>query len=431
MNKEKKKKKGHKALKVILVILVIILVLLGGFVSYSTYKNGWGWQGILATMMGHSQETVEELDEFQVLLLGVSSDIEAKLTDTIMVASYDPKTQKAALLSIPRDTFVGSSKTRATSYDKINALYQKGPETTLEAVNELTGLDIKYYAVIDTNALIEVVDEIGGVEFDVPINMKYDDPTQNLHINLQAGVQKIDGTKAEQLLRFRHNNDGTSYPSEYGDNDLGRMRTQREFMTAVAAQTIQLKNVTKIGNLLDIVFDNLETNVKLSDVKDYLPYAIEFNTENLQTAALPGETAMINKLSFFEHSKTQTEELVQELFFSNEDATDENISNSSEGAISSVTTAQAAQVKIELLNGSGNSKTLTTVTNLLKKKGYNVYKTGTTKTTDTTTIINNTDVNSEITTNIKDLLEVGTVSTTATSSKSSADITIIIGKDYK
>ena len=123
MSKDKKRKKKHRVLKVILTFLVIFLVLLGGFVSYSTLKNGWGWQGLLATMMGHNQETVEDLDEFKILLMGVSEDISSKLTDTIMVASYNPKTQQAALLSIPRDTFVGKSKANADSYDKINALY--------------------------------------------------------------------------------------------------------------------------------------------------------------------------------------------------------------------------------------------------------------------------------------------------------------------
>lgn len=426
---ERKKKKNHKVLKVLLTILIIILVILGGFVSYSTYKNGWGWQGLLATMMGHDQQTVEDMEEFKILLMGVSTDLDSRLTDTIMVASYNPQTQKAVLLSIPRDTFVGSSKAKADSFDKINALYQKGPEKTLEAVNEITGLDIKYYAVIETNALIEVVDSIGGVEFDVPIDMDYDDPTQNLHIHLDAGMQTIDGTKAEQLLRFRHNNDGSSYSSEYGDNDLGRMKTQREFMTAVANQTLQLKNVTKVGELIDIAFKNLETNVKLSDVKDYIPYAVEFNTENLQTGSLPGEPAMINKLSFFEHNKTETQKLIQELFYSDGESS-ESSSSDTNTTTTTVTTTEASKVKIELLNGTGNSSKLTSATNMLKKKGYNVYKTGTTSTTATTTIINNTDVNSEITTNIKELLDAGTISTTATRSNTTANITIILGKDF-
>ena len=446
---EKEHKKKHRVLKGILAFLIILFVLMGGFVGYSTYVNGWGWQGLLATMMGHNQTTVEELDKFQVLLLGVSKDIGAELTDTIIVASYDPKNQTAALLSIPRDTFVGKNKNSASSYDKINALYQKGPEKTLEAVNEMTGLDIKYYAVVDNQALIKIVDTIGGVEFDVPIRMKYDDPTQDLHIDLQPGLQIIDGEKAEQLLRFRHNNNGKSYSSEYGDNDLGRMRTQREFITETVKQTLQLKNVMKLGNLLDIIYEYLDTNVKLSDVKDYLPYAIEFNTENIETGAVPGTTAMLNNLSFFEYNKTKTRELVEELFYSEEEVPETSSSNSSSNSSSSTSTrssndtssnsttistlpkSETSKIKIELLNGSDRSQKLTEVTNLLKKKGYNVYKTGTVSSNSKTTIIKNDEVSEDILNNLKEILETENVTDTVSNAQSKTEITIIIGKDYK
>ena len=427
--KEKRIKKAHKVLKTILIILIIILVAIAGFVSYSTYKNGWGWSGIIATMMGHDSTTVEELGEFRILLMGVSTDISAKLTDTIIVASYNPQTQKATLLSIPRDTFVGNNKNNANSYDKINALYQKGPQKTLEAVNEITGLGIKYYAVIDTEALIKVVDAIGGVDFDVPIKMDYDDPTQNLHIHLKAGPQHINGEKAEQLLRFRHNNNGSSYSNEYGNNDIGRMRTQREFITIVAHQTIQLKNVLKINELLDIVYQYLETNVKLSSVKDYIPYALEFNTEDIQTEMLPGTSGMINNLSFYIHDKTKTDKLIKQLFYSEEEK--DNKTSSSNSEISTVPISKTSKIKVELINCTGNSAKLTTVTNLLKKKGYNVSKTGTASVTSKTTIVDNTDVDREITNNIKDLLGVGNVSNAATTANNNADITIIIGSDYK
>ena len=86
---------------------------------------------------------------------------------------------------------------------KINALYTKGIDRILAKVNELTGLDLKYYMVVDNEALIKLVDVIGGVEFDVPINMNYHDDTQGLSIELSKGLQVLDGNHAEQLLRFR------------------------------------------------------------------------------------------------------------------------------------------------------------------------------------------------------------------------------------
>ena len=151
--KKKKKKKKHIVLKFLLFVLFLMAVFIGGFVGYSTYKNGWGVKGIIQTALGKDEEKLADLDPFTVLIMGVSEDISSKLTDTIIVASYNPKNQKATLISIPRDTFVGNNKNTANSYDKINALYQKSPQKTLEAVNKLTGLDITYYIVVSNNAL--------------------------------------------------------------------------------------------------------------------------------------------------------------------------------------------------------------------------------------------------------------------------------------
>ena len=168
-----------------------------------------------------------------------------------MVCSYNPKTQRASMLSVPRDTFIGKNKSKATGYDKINSIYTNdGAEGTLSAVEKITGMDIPYYVVVNNDVVIELVNNIGGVYFDVPIDMNYDDKTQDLHIHLKSGYQKLDGDHAEQLLRFRHNNNGTSYPSEYGDNDYGRMKTQRDFMMAVAKQTLNIKNITNIKTSL-------------------------------------------------------------------------------------------------------------------------------------------------------------------------------------
>ena len=93
------------------------------------------------------------------------------------------------MLSIPRDTFVGENQSRAKGSNKINALYSESPEETMKAVSELTGINVEYYAVINTKVLIETVDIIGGVDFEVPINMNYDDKTQDLHIHLKKGMQ--------------------------------------------------------------------------------------------------------------------------------------------------------------------------------------------------------------------------------------------------
>lgn len=435
--KNSKKKKGKKKIwkKVMLVIFLILLVAIGVF-AYRVHLNGGGMSGMLATVVGHDENTKKNLGEFRVLILGISTDQEdVELTDTIMVASYNPNTQKATLLSIPRDTYTGSNPAKATAYEKINALYSRKhrADETLEAVNEITGLNIEYYVVVKTEALIKLVDVIGGVTFNVPIDMDYDDPSQDLHIHLEAGEQVLDGDKSEQLLRFRHNNDGTSYPEEYGDNDIGRMRTQREFIMQVVKQTAKPENIFKIGEILDVAEEYVITNIDFNVAKDYIPYVVEFNTDNLLTDTLPGTTPNLNKtngVSIYVYDKAKTKTLIQELFY---DRDIEETEDSSEGNTTSNETTSSSvsksDITIEVLNGSGNSSNLQKVVSLLKGAGYKVTRTGSTNTTSKTTIVNKKNVKETFLKNMKDVIGVGTIETSESSS-SKVDITIIIGKDY-
>ena len=446
--KKKEKKKKSKVLKRILILLLLVLIILIAGITYKVQKNGGGLQGLLSTLVGHDEETLKNLEQIQVLLMGVSTDNGGKLTDTIIVATYDPKNQKASLLSIPRDTFVGKSPQTGTGSDKINALYQKGPEKTLAKVNEITGLNIKYYMVIDNQALIKLVDVIGGVDFYVPIDMVYDDPSQDLHINLKEGQQKLNGDKAEQLLRYRHGNLDKktgkylgTYPEEYGGNDYGRMRTQREFMIETAKQTLKAKNILKVKEIIDIAYEYVETNLSVSIIKDYVPYAVNIDINNIQSAVLPGasygpSTTPSYPLWFFVADKKETAKLIEELYGTNDSSdedsneTTDNTSTSNTSNNSQISKTEAGKVKIEILNGSDSTATLTKVKKALTAKGYKVTKTTTTTSTPKTTLINKSDVDTKITDNIKDILGVGTVSSSSVSS-SNVDVTIIIGKDYE
>ena len=444
-NKKTNKKKKKKIWKRILLIVILILLIAGSCFAYKVYKNGWGVSGMLATVVGHDENTKKNLGEFKCLILGISTDQEgSELTDTIMVASYNPNTQKATLLSIPRDTYTGKNPARATAYEKINALYSRKhrPDETLKAVNEITGLNIEYYVVVKTEALIKLVDVIGGVDFNVPIDMDYDDVTQDLHIHLKAGQQHLNGDQAEQLVRFRHNNDGTSYPSEYGDNDIGRMRTQREFIMQVIKQTAQPGNIFKIGQILDVAEENVITNINFDVAKDYVPYAVEFNTENLLTATLPGTVPSLNRtngVSIYVHDEEETEKLIQELFIDRDiqegsEETEGNTTNMANttntgNTTESTTSTSKSSIKIEVLNGSGESKTLQKVVDELEGAGYNVTRTGSTNTTSKTAIIDKKNVKDTILTNIKEILGTGVISTSESSS-SKVDLSIVIGKDY-
>lgn len=439
---KKKDRKNKKVWKKVLLVIIIILLIGIGWFTYRTIRNGGGLGGMLATVVGHDENTKKKLKEIKVLLLGVSTDTDAELTDTIMVASYDPNTQKANLLSIPRDTFTGKNIKKAVASQKINSLYniEKTPEKTLKAVNELTGLDITYFVVVKTEALIKLVDAIGGVKFNVPMRMKYTDTSQDLYIDLKEGEQVLDGNKAEQLLRFRHNDyqkgiGQTSYPSEYGDNDFGRMRTQRDFIIATLKQTLKPSNIFKIGQILEIANENVNTNIELSFIKDYVPYAVELDTENITSATLPGTTPDIsstNGVSIFVADKTETKKLIQSMFNtdSEEDDGTNTVLNSTANTVNTTDTEQTANdITIELLNGSGDSSKLEKAKKLLEDAGYDVKKTGKSSSSSQTFITNKKDVTDENLKSIKRVLGKGNISTDKRAT-STADVTIIIGKDF-
>ena len=438
LKKEKKKKsKVRKVIKIILLLLLIVLIVVGVNFAIKVNKNGGGTAGVVGALVGTDEETLANLPEIYCVLLGQSQN----LTDTIMLASYDPKTQEASLLTIPRDTFVGKSQATATAYDKINALCQyTHPEKTVAAVSKITGIDVKNYCLIDTKALVEMVDLIGGVYFDVPIDMDYEDFTQDLYVHVKAGYQLLDGETAEGVVRFRHNQDGTTYPEEYGQEDLGRSRTQRAFLTELANQTLKPQNLLKIGGFIDIFYDNVKTNMNISDIKDYLPYAINFDTSNVKTGIIPGDVKLCNGVSVYIHDKKGTSDIVDELFGNKDD--DENSQNRDGENLNTIgnniTNNDASNtanednieknINIELLNGTENENALFNVKNKLEANGYNIIESDETNLTSKTTIINRNNLNEEKINELEKILGKGIVSTGNSSGK--IDITIIIGGDY-
>ena len=411
---KKRKKSNHKKLKIFFIIIAIILIIFFGIFMYRFSKNGFSMQGFLSTLFGQNEETLANLDNLDFLLIGESGN----MTDSIMACRYDPKTQKAYMLSIPRDTFIGNSEANATTSDKINCVYniKKDPMNTVKAVNKVTGLNLKYYVFVDTKALTEIVDAIGGVEFDVPIDMEYDDTSKDntLHINLKKGTQKIDGNKAEQLLRFRHNNDGSSYPKEYGDNDLGRMHTQRDFIKATLNQTIRANNIFKLNELLDIVNKHVKTNLSVSLIKDYIPYAVNFDTENLQSDMLPNESKKINEIWFVKVIDSEAEKLVNDMFFG-------GTKDTSNGE---------KYITVELLNGTGDSEKLEPALKALENNGFDVVKVGNTTAQKTSSITNRTKQEDDTISKVKSLLNIKSKTTTGKNNVD-ADLTITLGKDYK
>lgn len=438
----KKTRKKSKLKQLLKFLLFLILIILLGYICYFGYQyykhtstmKGREYDPLSATALGIDPEKLKTVGRMNILLLGESSVGDGYyLTDTIIIASYNPQTQQASLLSIPRDTYVGKkNKDTATqnylaSY-KMNAVYRNGEnlDETLECVNQLTGLNIEHYILVNTDAIIQIIDAIGGVWFNVPIDMNYDDTNQDLHIHLKAGEQLIDGAKAEQLLRFRHNQDWTTYPVEYGDNDIGRMRTQREFIQATAKQLLKIENVTKVLNLLEIVKNNVRSNLNFDTLKYYIPYAFKFNTSNMISDTLPGESEQCNGIYIYTANKTKTKQLVQDLF------TDKMVVEENETSNTNSVEGQNSEeeaITIELLNGTDNSEILVQVKEKLKQQGYSISKSGTTTSTAKTTIINRTNQANSIAKKIQSTIGVGTLTTG--SNNANVDFTVIIGKDYE
>ena len=426
---EKQKHRGRRIFGKIVLILLLIIIILVGIFAYRVYQNGGGLTGIVTTLVGTDPEKVKSLPDFYCLLLGKSE----AMTDTIMVAKYSPSTGDAVLLSIPRDSFVGNNPSTATASDKINSKYQISPQRTIDAVNDLTGLNIKYYITVDTKALRDLVDAIGGVYFDVPIKMDYDDSSQDLYIHLEPGYQLLDGQKAEWLVRFRHNNNGTSYSYEYGDNDLGRMRTQREFLMAVAQQTLKLENITKINDILNVIEQEVETNIDFDTMMEYAPALLNINADNIQTDMLPGTAQYCNGVAVYLVDEDEAKQLVNELFLTSSTSTNEEngttntVSNETSVGSTNGTTTQK-DFTVEILNGTGSQTKLNQAIEQLEAQGYEVAKKGNTNITTTTTIINRTNNSTQDENSIIALL--GTGDAIIGEDNANVDFTIILGRDY-
>ena len=373
----------NKILKTILIILIIILVVFVTIFARYVIKNGGDVKAAVKEMF---KDAVGDQDPIFVLVMGISEDISAELTDTIMLIGYNPDTNQSFVLSIPRDTYVGSNINNGAGGDKINALYQinkKNPEKTIEAVESLTGVNIDYYVIVKTSVLVNIVNTIGGVEFDVPVDMDYDDDSQDLHIHLKAGYQKLNGDQAEQLVRFRHNNNNTSYPASYGDNDEGRTRTQREFMKVVAQKVLQTRDIDKIKSIAKDIFDNLETNIKWDQAVGYIPYAIDFNMEELEMSQLPGGMVKTT-LWFFKPDSQKSKEVIdgyiQKLGLT--DAEKKKYIKSNGSATKSI---QAITTKKDKDNDSSSNENKSTTKNTTTNTDKNTSTTKSTNTTKTTT----------------------------------------------
>lgn len=214
-------------------------------------------------------------------------------TDTLMLAAYDTKNQKAALMSIPRDTMVDVS----WDVKKINTVYNmylgRGKEEAVDALQDavagLVGFRPDYTVTVEWEAVGDIVNAIGGVYFEVPFYMSYVDPTQDLYIDQPPGYRLLSGSDAMQVVRWRKNNTNIALPAGADGSDLGRAKIQQSFVMATLKQCLQIQNIPKIREIARVFTERVETGLTAGNLVWFAEQALlgGFSAEELYTCTLP------------------------------------------------------------------------------------------------------------------------------------------------
>ena len=240
--KKKRKNRGERAAVTLLSLLFLVVAALA-VVKYvvrapePTADDPQDAQTEQNTDDGDAIETVSNGKArkkycYTILLSGIDND--AGGSDTNMLMRFDAENDRIDVVSLPRDSLMSNGH-------KLNYAYNNGGTEQLRSeIEDLLGIPVDFYVSVNLKGFIELVDQIGGVDFEVPEDMNYDDPYQDLHIHFKAGLQHLDGQQAMEVVRFRHNNDNSGYG---GRQDIGRIGTQQAFLKAVAQKLMKLENV--------------------------------------------------------------------------------------------------------------------------------------------------------------------------------------------
>ncbi|MBR5537447.1 MAG: LCP family protein [Clostridia bacterium] len=227
---------------------------------------------------------------YTILLAGTMDGWNA---DTMMLCSIDSVNGKVKLVSVNRDTQVDAP----IDIPKLNAMYgwkkggDEGAATMCAKITELTGVPINQYVVIGMEAFKEIIDMIGGVDYNVPFDMYHKDLNQDYHIDVKAGQQTLSGSEALQFVRFR----STS------ENDFGRVNRQKEFLIATMKQVLKKFSLTQIEGYIEIFNKNVVTNMSVQDMVWYF-------------------TNVVSKLDFDEDVTSDTLPYAKTGYWTNENA---------------------------------------------------------------------------------------------------------------
>ena len=336
-NKNKKRRRKRKSFfNIVFRIFVFLLVV--SIISLTVYSFFYDNKENDKTDQIVQQNNIPDLTN--VLIVGVDND--ETRTDTIMLASYNNVLKEINIISIPRDTLVSVNQNDwnimlnnfpALSGNrwreiKINSVHNYGKEQGIDIlkrqIESILNINIDYYVKVNFKAFRYIIDSLGGIEFDVPERMYYQDPTQDLYINLKPGLQVLDGDKAEQLVRFRG----------YAQADLQRVVVQQEFLKTFLKTLINKENILSNPMVyLKTIIKYIDTDFKINDALKYMSFISDLNSIKINTYTLPGEPEYRGGVSYFILDESLLEEMVYEIFekykYFNEDIVYEDSYNKS------------------------------------------------------------------------------------------------------
>ena len=250
-------------------------------------------------------ETGIERDEqvLHIMIMGVDRRADdTGRSDTLMVLTVNKNTGKAELMSVPRDTRV---RIEDHGYDKINHAYAYGgPKLTRSTVEQLLGIPMDYYALIDLSSFEEIIDAIDGIDIDVEKRMYYEDPWDDnggLVIDLYPGMQHMTGDKAIQYVRFRD-----------GEGDIGRIGRQQHFMKAVMAKLLTPSTLPKLPKIIEVISNTLETDMPLSEMVALSQLLPQVREQGLESEMIPGTPAFLADVSYWLPDILSLREMVAE-----------------------------------------------------------------------------------------------------------------------
>ena len=304
---QQKKRKRRKVIFGVTCLLVLILVV-GYNVWVQPPEHSQGGVGIGTPPPEKNPDDVQSLadpkktpeptidpnetrnkDAFTFVIVG--TDAESGSTDTMMVGKFDTRNKKLDIASIPRDTLANVGLNldgRPQATKKINTIFRdtggvqnvEGKDGFLAGMKNVLGFTVDCWAVIDLEAFEKLVDTIGGVDYDVPIDMVYEDYVQDLYINISKGMQHLDGKQALQVVRFRDYKNAVS-------PDLDRIGTQQDFIMTVAKQVLKLGNIPKIGEIAGIFEKYVKSDLNANHIAFFAQEFLKLSSDDITFHEMP------------------------------------------------------------------------------------------------------------------------------------------------